>query len=381
MIVIKNAKVLTMERETETYEEVVVAVENGKISYVGPDKEFKGYEVIDAGGAYLLPGFIDAHTHLGMWENGIGFEGADGNESSDPVTPHMRGIDAINPFDESFDNALSGGVTTVASGPGSANCMGGTFAVIKTYGHRVDDMIVKNPLAMKIAFGENPKRFYGKDGKCPITRMGVSAEIRNIIEEAREYAEKREKGEEKYNKKLEALIPVIKREIPLKAHAHRADDVFSAIRIAKEQNLRLTLEHVTEGHLIAEDLAKEGFPCVIGPSHGFKTKFELQEKTFRTAGVLQKAGVKVCLMTDHPVIPIENLNMCAQFCVKSGMDRYEALKAITINPAEILELGDRLGSITVGKDADLVLWDNDPIDINSSVTLTIINGEVVYKKK
>lgn len=378
MKVIKNAKVLTMEGPTEVYEDLDVAIKDGKIAKIG--KDLTGDDIIDGKGHFLLPGFIDAHTHLGMWEDSIGFEGSDGNEMTNPITPQLRAIDAINPMDRTFDDARSGGVTSVATGPGSANVMGGSFAAIKTAGNRIDDMIIKDPIAMKIAFGENPKRVYNEQKKSPTTRMAVAAELREFLFQAKNYMEKREKDSDQgVDLKYEALIPVFKKEIPLKAHAHRADDIFTAIRIAREFNLDITLEHVTEGHLIVDELVKENLACIVGPSFGARTKFELINKSFITAVKLQQAGLKVAIMTDHPVIPLENLNLCAQFCVKEGMDHYEALKAITINPAEIVGIDQRVGSIKAGKDADLVLWDGDPLQVDSRVIFTMIDGEIVYK--
>lgn len=378
MKVIKNARVLTMEGPKEVYEEVDVAIKDGKILEVG--KDLSADEIIDAKGQLLLPGFIDAHTHLGMWEDAIGFEGADGNEMTNPITPELRAIDSINPLDRTFEDARSGGVTSVATGPGSANVMGGSFAAIKTAGRRVDDMVIKEPIAMKIAFGENPKRVYSEQRKSPTTRMAVAAELRKVLQEAKNYQAKKEADEKaEINLKYEALLPVLRKEMPLKAHAHRADDIFTAIRIAREFDLDITLEHVTEGHLIVDELKKEGLACIVGPSFGQRSKYELINKSFITAVKLQQAGLKVAIMTDHPVIPLENLNLCAQFCVKEGMDHYEALKAITINPAEIIGIADRVGSIKEGKDADLVLWDGDPLDVNSKVVFTMVDGELVYQ--
>lgn len=378
MKVIKHVKVLSMEGPREVYEDVDVAVEGGKIVQIG--KDLSGDELIDGQGHFLLPGFIDAHSHLGMWEDAIGFEGSDGNEMTNPITPQLRAIDSINPLDRTFADARSGGVTATATGPGSANVMGGSFAAIKTAGKRIDDMIIKEPIAMKIAFGENPKRVYDAQKKSPTTRMAVAAELREVLFQAKNYMAKREKdANQGVELKYEALLPVLRKEIPLKAHAHRADDIFTAIRIAREFDLKITLEHVTEGHLIVDELVKENLPCIIGPSFGPRTKYELINKSFITAVKLQQAGVKVAIMTDHPVIPLENLNLCAQFCVKAGMDHYEALKAITINPAQILGIDERVGSIKVGKDADLVLWDGDPLNVSSKVIFTMINGEVVYQ--
>ena len=384
MLLIKNAKIYTM--ADETIENGSVLIKAGKIIEVGLDiKEIEGMEVIDAKGKYLFPGFIDAHCHIGMWEEGIGFEGDDGNEMTDPITPHLRAVDAINPRDEAFENAIKGGVTTAATGPGSANVIGGTFSVIKLYGDRIDDMIVTETLAMKCAFGENPKRVYSQKKTMPSTRMGTAAKLRETLAKAFEYHNKIVAAGEDvtklptYDMKLEAMLPVVKGEIPLKAHAHRADDIFTSIRIAKEFGVKLTLEHCTEGHLIADKLAKEGYPAIVGPSFGNKSKFELNNKTFDTPKVLVNAGVKVAIMTDSPVIPLEYLPMCAALAHKSGLDEMEALKAISINAAEILEISDRVGSIEVGKDADVVLWDRHPFDLQSVVTHTIVDGKIVFE--
>ena len=384
MLFIKNAKVYTM--AGEVIENGCILVENGKIKEVGTDLVAPlDAEVIDAVGKNVFPGFIDAHCHIGMWEEGIGFEGADGNEMTDPITPHMRAIDALNPRDEAFPNAIKGGVTTAATGPGSANVIGGVFSVVKLHGDRIDDMIVKETLAMKCAFGENPKRVYNDKKMTPSTRMGTAAKLRETLAKAVEYRDKKvAAGDDAsklptYDMKLEAMLPVVNKEIPLKAHAHRADDIFTSIRIAKEFDVKLTLEHCTEGHLIAEHLAKEGYPAIIGPSFGNKSKFELNQKTFDTPGVLHKAGVKIAIMTDSPVIPLEYLPMCAALAHKAGLDEMEALKCITINPAEILGVEDRIGSIEVGKDADLVIWDGHPFDLQAKVAYTLIDGKVVYK--
>lgn len=385
MIFIKNAKIYTMAQEI--IENGCILVENGKIKEIGTDLVAPlDAKVIDAEGKNVFPGFIDAHCHIGMWEEGIGFEGADGNEMSDPVTPHMRAIDAINPMDEAFENAVKGGVTTAATGPGSANVIGGVFSVIKLHGDRVDDMIVKETLAMKCAFGENPKRVYAEKKVTPTTRMGTAAKLRETLAKAVEYNQKKDAASDDlskmpaYDMKLEAMLPVVRGEIPLKAHAHRADDIFTSIRIAKEFGVKLTLEHCTEGHLIAEHLAKEGYPAIVGPSFGNKSKFELNQKTFDTPKVMVEAGCKIAIMTDSPVIPLEYLPMCAALAHKAGLDEMEALKAITINAAEILEVSDRLGSLEVGKDADIVIWNGHPFDLQATVDHALINGQVVYSK-
>ncbi|MBZ4664118.1 MAG: amidohydrolase [Caloramator sp.] len=384
MILIKNGTVLTM--AGKVIENGCVLVDGSKIKYVGEEKEFDGdVEVIDAKGGYIMPGMIDAHCHLGMWEDGVGFEGADGNEATDPITPHLRAIDGINPLDKTFKEAYENGITCVCSGPGSANVISGSFAVIKTYGKRIDNMIVKSPAAIKVAFGENPKSTYHEKHEMPTTRMGIAALLRDTLYKAQEYLNKKENAEEEEDKpdfdiKYESLIPVLKREIPLKVHAHRADDMFTAIRIAKEFNIDLTLDHCTEGHLIADELKEEGYPLIVGPSLSERSKVELRELTFETAGILSKKGIDIAIMTDHGVIPIQYLPLCAALAVKHGMDEMEALKAITINPAKILKIDDRVGSLEVGKDADIVVLDKFPLDVMAKTQYVLIDGRIVFKR-
>ncbi|MEG1409195.1 MAG: amidohydrolase [Terrisporobacter sp.] len=365
-----------------------ILIENGKIIEIGTDIVAPlDVEVIDANKNLVFPGFIDAHTHLGLWEDGMGFEGADGNEETDPITPHLNPIDGINPMDRSFEEARNGGITSACSTPGSANVMGGQCIAIKTVGRRIDKMIIKNPVASKIAFGENPKSCYGQDDKTPQTRMAIAAMLRETLKEAEEYLdaillyeEDDENEKPDYDIKMESLLPVLRRDIPFKVHAHRADDMFTAIRIAKEFNLRLTLDHCTEGHLIVEDLMEEGYPVVVGPSLSERSKIELRNLTFDTAGILSNAGMDVSLTTDHPVVPLHYLPICAGIAVKYGMDSQKAIEAITINSAKTLGIEDRVGSIEIGKDADIVIWDNNPLEIQSNVLYTIIDGKVVYRK-
>lgn len=385
MILIKNGKILTM--AGKDYEMGSVLIDNGKIIAVGKSVEApEDALVMDAEGKIVMPGMIDAHCHLGMWEDSIGFEGADGNEMTDPVTPQLRAIDSINPMDRTFEEAREGGITTVCTGPGSANVIGGTFAIIKTYGKRIDDMIVKEPAAMKIAFGENPKRVYSERKQSPSTRMATAAILREQLMKAKAYKEKLEKAKEDTDKKpeldikMEALQKVINKEIPLKAHAHRADDIFTAIRIAKEFDVDITLDHCTEGHLIADELAKEGKYVISGPHLTERSKHELKNKTFESPVALWKAGVKFCIMTDHPVIPIQHLPICAGFVAKEGLDEMEALKAITIYPAEILGIADRVGSIEVGKDADIAIFDGHPFNATAKTEAVLIDGQVVYRR-
>jgi len=385
MLLIKNGTIFTM--EGKILEGASLLIVDGKIREIGENIDVPSdAEIIDASGKIVMPGIIDAHCHLGLWEDAIGFEGADGNEMTHPVTPHLRAIDGINPMDRTFREAYEGGITCVASGPGSSNVLGGQFAVIKTYGERIDDMIVKDPVAIKCAFGENPKRIYNEKNQAPSTRMATAAILRETLYKVKEYMEKievaKDDGTKKpsYDIKLEALIPVLKRELPLKAHAHRADDIFTAIRIAKEFGLKMTLEHCTDGHLIADYIKAEGIDVVVGPSLTDRSKFELKNLTFETAGVLSKKGIKVAIMTDHPEIPLQYLPMCAALAVKAGMDEEEALKAITINAAEILGIEDRVGSLREGKDADVVIWDGHPFELKSTVAYTIIEGKVVYQR-
>jgi imidazolonepropionase-like amidohydrolase len=383
MILIKNGNIKTMEGPDIIGGDILI--EGDKIKKVGKNIETDGeVEIVDASDCLVVPGLIDGHCHLGMWEEGIGFEGADGNESVDPVTPQLRAIDSINPMDEGFKMAREGGVTTAVTGPGSANVIGGTFAAVKTYGHRIDDMIIKFPTAMKIAFGENPKRVYNEKEKSPITRMATASILRETLFKAQKYYEDVERGKKEpddkpeFDMKLDALLPVMDKEIPLKAHAHRADDIFTALRIAKEFDLEVTLDHCTEGHLIAEDLAKENKPALIGPSLSEKSKYELKNLTFDTPKVLQEAGVLIAIITDSPVIPLQYLSLVAGLAVKSGLKEEEAWKAITINPAKITGIDDRVGSIKEGKDADIVIFEGNPLrNIDSKPKKVIINGKII----
>ncbi len=385
MILIKNGTVKTM--AGPDIENGQVLLDGGKIVAVGQQVDAPAdAQVIDAAGCLVTPGLVDGHCHIGLEEAAIRFEGTDGNECTNPVTPHVRAIDAIQPMDETLAQAAAAGVTTAVTGPGSGNVVGGTFVAIKMHGKRVDDMILKYPVAMKCAFGENPKRVYGGQKKMPITRMGTAALLRDLLARTVEYDEAKKayaadpKNAQKppVDVKLEAMLPVVHKEIPLKAHAHRADDIFTALRIAKEFDVDITLDHCTEGHLIVDELVKEGKGVLVGPTMGDKSKFELKNKSFETPKALNEAGLTMCIITDAPVIPLEYLSLCAGLAVNAGLDEQEAWKAITINPAKITGIADRVGSLEVGKDADVAIFRGNPItDLQYKTEYTIINGEIV----
>ena len=357
--------------------------DEGKIVALGEDLSVPAdAQVIDAGGRLVTPGCIDAHCHIGLDNEACGWEGKDYNEIVDPITPQMRAIDSINPLDESLPNALRGGVTSACTGPGSANVVGGTFTSIKLAGKRVDKMIIKDPVAMKCAFGENPKRCYGQNGKkAPMTRMGTAALLRELLFKTRRYMEDKAAGKNPgFDMKLESMIPVLEGKIPLKAHAHRADDILTSIRIAKEFGVRITLEHCTDGALNADELAEERNWAFNGPSQGSKSKIELMNKSFTTPAVLHEAGVKICIITDAPVIPLQYLPMCAGLAVNAGLDMEEAWKAITISPATAIGIADRVGSLEPGKDADVVIWTADPLTtVGGEAWKTIVDGKIVYE--
>ena len=357
-----------------------ILLAGGKIAGIGTDLTAPAdAEIFDADGLDVYPGFVDAHTHIGLDGYGIGYEGCDYNEMNDIWTPQLRAIDGINPRDPSLAIARKAGVTCVCTGPGSANVLGGTFLAMKTVGDRIDNMIVKDPVAMKCAFGENPKRCY-RD-KCDSTRMSTAAFLRGALMQAKDYGARKQAANgdvtkmPAYNQKLEALLPVLAGEIRLKAHAHQANDIFTALRIAHEFGLRITLEHVTEGHLIVEELAKEkDVPMAVGPSLTHASKFELQNKSWATPGVLAKAGCHVSIITDNSVIPQQYLPLCAGMAVKAGMDEFDALKAITINPAEHIGVANRVGTLEVGKDADVVVTAGCPFEVMTEVKAVFIDG-------
>ena len=361
-----------------------VAVSGDKIAKVGPMEECPDHwegETLDAGGGHIMPGFIDAHGHLGMFGDALGFEGDDGNEATDPCTPHLRAIDGVNPLDRCFEEARAAGVTTVLTGPGSANPISGQFAAIKTMGKWVDAMVVKAPIAMKLALGENPKSVYNERHETPVTRMATAAIIRENLRKALEYGEKLERAEadeeeEKpdYDAKLEALLPVVRGELPVHIHAHRADDIATGVRIAKEFGLKCVIVHGTEAHRIPELLEQEGVPVITGPCLGDRSKPELANMTIESPAVLTLQGVKVAICTDHPEVPIQHLPLCAAMAVKGGMLPEAALAAITINPAQIAGIDHQVGSLTPGKDADIVITTGHPINLLSRVRAVFIGG-------
>jgi len=364
-----------------------VEVENGKIRAVGEMSALPAAAagpVYDAGGGHILPGFIDAHCHLGMFGNALGFEADDGNESTDPCTPQLRAIDAINPQDRCFQEAREGGVTTVLTGPGSANPIAGQFAAIKTDGRWVDEMVLRAPAAMKMALGENPKTVYNERKETPITRMATAAVIRQELSKTLEYMDKQDKADAEedtdapdYDAKLEALIPVLRGELPVHIHAHRADDIATAVRICREFGLKYVIVHGTEGHLLPELLAAEGAGVITGPSLTDRSKPELANLTIENPAILARAGVPVAICTDHPVIPIQYLPICAALAVRGGLEPEEALAAITIHPARLAGLDKRVGSLEPGKDADIVVTTGHPLDWNGKVRYVFIGGKQV----
>ena len=371
---------------------------NGKIKEVGKNISVpSGTKTIDAKGRYVVPGMIDAHTHQGLFDGSIGWAGSDGNEMTKPVTPEMRGIDSFNPDEPSLKEVLFGGVTTINTGPGSGNVISGEAFVIKPTGAAtVDEMILKSPSGLKVAFGENPKRVHGTEKRTPSTRMGVASVLRKALVDAQNhkrelqaYLEKAEEAKKKDEAQptppkrdlgLETIIKVLNREIPIHAHAHRADDIATVIRIAKEFDIDVVLIHCTEGHKIAKVIAKSGFPAVFGPTIIWTGKPETREKGFRTAVELNKAGVKVALQTDS-LTPMNYFPLLPMYVIKEGMSKEDALKCVTINPAEMLKIQDRVGSLEPGKDADIVIWSGDPFDFYSNVEQVFIEGKNIPLKK
>lgn len=381
MLVLKNSLV-----PNNHYEPIKcdILIQNEKIKEVGSNLNSypEDTEVIDIKEKYVLPGLIDCHTHLGILEEAIGKIGLDNNEISDAVTPQIRGIDAVNPMDIGFCDAVKSGITSIMSGPGSNNAVGGLSIAVKTYGQIIDNMILKNPVGLKIALGENPITTYGKDGKCPVTRMGTASLVRELFMAVQDYMGLKELGKlERRNIKYEAVIPVLKGELPLRVHAHRADDIVTAIRIADEFGIsKLVIEHGTEAYLIKDYLKSKKVPVALGPMLTPRIKMELKSRSYRSTLELVEAGVKVALITDHPYNSIEQLRTVTALAISEGLKQDEALKCLTIHPAGILECGHRIGKIQRGYDADLVVFDSEPFDIRSKVMMTIINGQIVWKR-
>lgn len=384
MLLIKNGKILTM--AGKTYESGEVLIKDRKIVYVGEQAGVSLEEedtVIDANGLWVMPGIIEAHCHIGISEEKEGQEQDDSNETTLPVTPYIRALDAVNPMDAAFHNAIQAGITSVMVGPGSSNVVGGQFLFMKTHGRVIDDMVIKEPAAMKVAFGENPKKAYKDLNTPPASRMTIAAMLREELFLAKQYQQKKEKSKDiedfEEDFRLEAWLPVLKGEIPLKAHVHRADDILTAIRIAKEYHLKLTLDHCSEGHIIADEIKNSGYPAIIGPGMSCRNKLEIKNVDFKTPGVLAKKGVKVAITTDHPVTLIQYLPICAGLAAKKGLGVEEGLKAITINAAEICQVDSRVGSLEAGKDADIAIFTGNPMEVFTHTVYTIIDGAVVYQ--
>lgn len=381
MLLLKNGLIHTMTGETFSGD---ILIRDGKISAVGRDLFADGAEVIDLAGKFVLPGLIDAHCHIGMWEDGMGEEGADGNEMTHPITPELRAVDGLNPFDPCFKEARDAGVTTVVTGPGSANVIGGQFAALKTVGRSIEEMTLRDPVAMKAATGENPKGVYAEKKVAPTTRMAIASLFRSTMTDAIEYQKGMEKEEDKPDRDIamEALLPVINRELTVKIHAHRADDILTGLRLAKEFNLKVTIDHCTEGYMITDvlkdRLIEQGAGIIIGPLLSERSKIELKNLTFAAPRILEEAGIPFAMMTDHPVIPIQFLPVQAGLAVREGLSEETALRSITRYAAEIVGISDRVGTLEAGKDADIAVFDGHPFDYRTHCVLTLINGKVVH---
>ena len=395
MIAIKGARVLAMTRDGQGKDQswdkgIVLIGDDGKISAVGAEKDVKvpeGTQIVDASGKVVTPGFIDAHTHVGIGEMGVGREGSDTNESTDPVTPQVRAIDATYPGDTAFADALAAGITAVNVMPGSGNVIGGLAVLLKTHGSRIDEMVVRHPTGLKAAMGENPKRNYGDQKKMPSTRLGVAALMRENLVRSANYLSKRDAADLandptkpfERDLKMENIGMVLRKEIPMRWHAHRSDDILTALRIRDDFGFDMVLDHATEAHLIPDELTRRNIPAVVGPNMTAKYKVELKNRTLSTPGILVRAGVKVALTTDHWVVPVQYLPVSLILAVKEGLDRSEALRLVTSNPAEIMGVGDRIGSLKPGADGDVVIWSGDPLDIYQRPEQVFVNGKKVYE--
>lgn len=379
---IRNGRVETM--AGTVLQKGDVLCRNGKIERIAPQivlPKDADVQVIDASGCLVLPGLIEAHCHVGITEEKKGMEGDDCNENVEPVTPWLRAVDAVNTMDAAFDDAVRAGITSVMAGPGSSNVVGGQFVFLKTKGRCIDDLILRAPAAMKIAFGENPKVNFSGLGKSPVTRMAIAGLLRKELFRAKRYCEKRREDRAEPDFELEPWVPVFAHEIPLKAHVHRVDDIFTAIRIAREFGLDMTLDHCSEGHLVADRIAEAGFPAIVGPDLSCRSKIEIQNVDFKTVGILHRAGVQTAVCTDHPVSTIQSLPLCAGLAVKAGLPMEAGLAAITCNPARICGVFDRVGSLEAGKDADIAIFDGNPMEVFTKTKYTIIDGEIVYEEE
>lgn len=386
MILIENATVWTMAGPPIPGGSVLVR--EGKIAAVGRDialRDSGDLQRIDAAGGWVLPGLVEAHCHIGISEERVGGVGDDCNELVTPLTPSLRAVDAVNPMDSAFHNALAAGITTVMTGPGSANVVGGQFVALKTHGRNIAEMVLRERAALKVAFGENPKTNYGGKGNAPATRMAIAAMLREALNKARDYLNEKQAAQKagrsfKMDYQQEAYLPVLRGEIPLKAHVHRADDILTAIRIAKEFGLKMTLDHCTEGHLIAREVAASGFPAIVGPSLASRSKVEVENLDFKTAGVLRKAGVEVAICSDHPVTLIQYLPIYAGLAAREGLGQAGALRAITAGAARILGVDHRVGTLQAGKDADIAIFSGNPLETATCTLYTLVDGQVVYDR-
>ena len=388
MLVIKNALLFTITNENNVLGSIVI--KDGKILEVGPKvdlNQYKNAEVIDAKGKIVTPGLVDPHCHIGVMEEGIQFEGNDTNEMSGPIYPELRGIDSINPKDMAFEYTYKAGITSVNTGPGSANIIGGTFTAIKTYGQTVDEMIIKEETCMKMALGENPKRVYGTSNKNPGTRMASAALMREWLFKAKDYHKKynafinkeEDAKEPTFDMKLHSLMRVFDGMI-VKIHAHRADDIMTAIRIVKEFDLNATIDHATEAYLVPKQVKQANATLIIGPTLGMASKYELVNKSFKAAKVLEDNEIEFAIMTDHPIITLDTTLVQAALFVKEGLSEQKALEALTYTAAKLNGIEERVGSLEVGKDADVVIWDGPLFDIMTRTEVVIIDGKVVHQK-
>jgi len=373
MILLKNCSIANIEESKFVNGNILI--DGSKIKCIDNNVDMldEHIEIINVNNNNVFPGFIDGHSHIGMWN--LNYDGNDANECVQPLTPGLRAIDGLNPCNSAFESALKRGITTMMIAPGSGNVIGGQAAIVKSYGKTVEEKLIKSPAALKVALGENPKNVYSALGKSPSSRMSTAALLRDELNKAKLYLES---SDGKYDMDLESIIPVFKGEMPLKIHVHRADDIVTAINIAKKYNLKATIDHCTEGYLIVDELKKAGFPILVGPLFSFRSKDEVKNATYKNPIELIKNGLSVSVTSDHPFSNCEFLPIYVGLLVKYGLPYFEAIKTITINPAKALGIDDRVGSIEVGKDADLVVYDGDPLEVDTNVLLTMINGQIVY---